>query len=145
MSLRRRQSEAQLQRTILEHLRWRGTPGLFVFLYPAGGWRSLVEAAILKGLGVTPGVPDLLILHQGKLHALELKSARGRLTTVQAETQHRMRVAGALAATAIGIDEALERLEAWGLLRPNVANQFAKAFSGLRHDVAERMRGGGAA
>jgi len=145
MSPRRHQSEARLQRTILEHLRWRGMPGLFVFHYPAGGWRSSVEAAILKGLGVTPGVPDLLILHQGKLHALELKSVRGRLTTIQAETQHRMRVAGALAATAIGIDEALERLEVWGLLRPNVANQLAKAFSELRHDVAERTRGGGTA
>ena len=144
MNHRRRQLEAQLQRAILEHLRWRGVPGLFVSHYPAGGWRSSIEAAILKGLGVTPGVPDLLILHQGKLHALELKSARGRLTTVQAETQHRMRVAGALAATAIGIDEALERLEAWGLLRSNVANQFAKAFSGLRHDVAERTKGGAA-
>ena len=140
-----RRLEQALQRAVLDHLRWRGMPGLFVFHYPPGGWRSSVEAAILKGLGVTPGVPDLLILHQGKLHALELKSARGRLTTIQAETQHRMRVAGALAATAIGIDEALERLEAWGLLRPNVANQFAKAFTGLRHDVAERTRGGGTA
>jgi len=140
-----RRPEQTLQRAVLDHLRWRGMPGLFVFHYPPGGWRSSVEAAILKGLGVTPGVPDLLILHQGKLHALELKSARGRLTTIQAETQHRMRVAGALAATAIGIDEALERLEAWGLLRPNVANQFAKAFTGLRHDVAERTRGGGTA
>jgi len=144
MNHRRRQLEAQLQRAILEHLRWRGVPGLFVFHYPAGGWRSSVEAAILKGLGVTPGVPDLLILHQGKLHALELKSARGRLTTVQAGTQHRMRVAGALAATAIGIDEALKRLESWGLLRPNVANQVAKAFSELRHDVAERTKGSAA-
>ena len=143
MNHRRRQPETQLQRAVLEHLRWRGVPGLFVFHYPAGGWRTPTEAAILKGLGVTPGIPDLLILHQGKLHALELKSARGRLTTVQAQTQHHMRVAGALTATAIGIDEALERLEAWGLLRPSVANQLAKAFSGLRHDVVERVRGGG--
>ena len=73
-----RRPEQTLQRAVLDHLRWRGMPGLFVFHYPAGGWRSSGEAAILKGLGVTPGVPDLLILHQGKLHALELKSARGR-------------------------------------------------------------------
>jgi hypothetical protein len=135
-----RRLEQALQRAVLDHLRWRGVPGLFVFHYPAGGWRTPTEAAILKGLGVTSGVPDLLILHQGKLHALELKSARGRLTTVQAETQHRMRVAGALAATAIGIDEALERLEAWDLLRPNVANHLAKALSEPRHDMAERTK-----
>jgi hypothetical protein len=115
--------------------------GLFVFHYPAGGWRSPVEAAIFKSLGVVAGIPDLLILYQGRLYALELKIARGRLTTAQAETQHRMRVAGAIAATAIGIDEALERLEAWGLLRPNVANQLAGAFSKLRHDVVERTKG----
>ena len=138
---RRRQPEAQLQRAVLEHLRWRGVPGLFVFHYPAGGWRSPVGGAIFRGLGVVAGIPDLLILYQGRLYALELKIARGRLTTAQAETQHRMRVAGAIAATAIGIDEALECLEAWGLLRPNVANQLAGAFSKLRHDVVERTKG----
>src|SRR5215831_20298781 len=142
MSPRRRQPEAQLQRAVLEHLRWRGVPGLFPFHYPAGGWRSSIEAAILKSLGVVAGIPDLLIVYQGQLYALELKTAYGRLTPTQIDTQQRMRVAGAIVATAVEIDAALEILEGWGLLRPNVANQFVRAFSRLRHDVAERTKRG---
>jgi hypothetical protein len=142
MSPRRRQPEAQLQRSVLERLRWRGVPGLFVFHYPAGGWRSSVEAAIFKSLGVVAGIPDLLIIYQGQLYALELKTAYGRLTPTQIDTQQRMRAAGAIVATAVEIDAALDILEGWGLLRPNVANQFVSAFSKLRHDVAERTKRG---
>src|SRR5215471_14972003 len=137
MSPRRRQPEAQLQRAVLGHLRWRGVPGLFVFHYPAGGWRSPVEAAIFKSLGVVAGIPDLLIVYQGQLYALELKTAYGRLTPTQIDTQQRMRAAGAIVATAVEIDAALDILEGWGLLRPN---QLARAFSELRHDVAERTK-----
>jgi hypothetical protein len=126
--IRRRQPEAQLQRSVLEHLHWRGVPGLFAFHYPAGGWRSPVEAAIFKSLGVVAGVPDLLILYQGRLYALELKTVHGRLTATQSETQERMRAAGATVTTAGGIDAALECLEAWGLLRLNVAKQLAEAI-----------------
>ena len=139
---RRHQPEAQLQRAVLEHLRWRGVPGLFVFHYPAGGGRSPVEAAIFKSLGVVAGIPDILIVYQGRLYALELETAHGRLTATQAETQERLRAAGTIVATAVEIDAALERLEQWGLLRPNIANQLAHAFSELRHDVAGRTKGG---
>ena len=142
MSPRRRQPEAQLQRAVLEHLRWRGVPGLFTFHYPAGGWRSPVEAAIFKSLGVVAGVPDLLIIHRGQIYGLELKTAHGHLTAAQTETQQYMRAAGAIVATAVEIDAALERLEEWGLLRPSVSNQLARAFSALRHDVVERTKGG---
>ena len=54
ISTRRRQPKAQLQRAVLEHLRWRGQPNIFFMHYPAGGYRSPVEAMVLKGLGVQP-------------------------------------------------------------------------------------------
>ena len=138
---RRRQPEACLQRAVLEHLCWRGRPGLFVFHYPAGGYRSATEAAIMKGMGVVAGTPDLLILYEGRLYGLELKVTGGRLTAAQIETQEHMRAAGAMIATAAGIDAAVEQLEQWHLLRSDVSNQIARAFSGLRRDVAERMKG----
>lgn len=50
---------------------------------PNGGRRGKVEAARLKGLGVRPGVPDLLILAPRRGYhgaALELK-AKGRKPT----------------------------------------------------------------
>ena len=66
MSTRRQRLEQTDQRALLDHLRWRGAPDLFAFHVPNGGWRSPVEAMVLKGLGVTPGVPDIIIVHAGK-------------------------------------------------------------------------------
>ena len=64
---RRRQPEAKLQRAVIKHLAWRAPKDAFFFHVANGGWRSRVEAAILNGLGVTPGVPDILIVHRGQL------------------------------------------------------------------------------
>jgi len=116
MSPRRRHSEQQLQKAVLEHLRWRGVPELFAFHVPNGGWRSPVEAAIFRALGVVACVPDILVIRNGQVFALELKTEHGRLTQTQAETQQRMRAAGATVDTAVELDAALERLEQWGLL-----------------------------
>jgi len=121
----RRRPEQELQKVVLEHLAWRGTPGIFAFHYPAGGWRSPVEAAIFKSLGVVAGVPDVIVIHDGRCFALELKTAHGRLTSIQIETQARMRAAGCVVATAVEIDAVLERLEQWGLLRPDVSARRA--------------------
>src|SRR5262249_48586839 len=75
-------------------------------------------AKILKGLGVVPGVTDIIVIHGGHCYALELKTESGRLTPIQIETQERMRAAGATVATATGLDEALAALARWRLLRP---------------------------
>ena len=122
---RRRQPEAQLQRSVLDHLRRRGVPGIFAFHCPNGGWRSPIEAAIFKSLGLIAGVPDLLLVYRGWLYALELKVRGGRLSPTQAETHKHMREAGAIVATATGIDEALACLELWQLIRRNVAERVA--------------------
>ena len=119
--MKRRRPEQELQKAVLQHLAWRGARDIFVFHYPAGGWRSSVEAAIFKSLGVVAGIPDLLIIRNGHIFALELKTADGHLTSTQIDTQARMRAAGATVGTAVEIDAALERLEQWGLLRPDVS------------------------
>jgi hypothetical protein len=140
MTARRRQPEAQLQRAVLDHLAWRAVPGAWWCHYPAGGWRSPIEAAILKSLGTIAGVPDLLIVHRGQLYALELKTEYGGLTQTQIDTQARMRAAGATVATAVEIDAALAQLEQWQLLRPNISNQIGRAFEELRRSVAAKAR-----
>jgi len=119
--MKRRRSEQELQKAVLQHLAWRGVRGVFVFHYPAGGWRSPVEAAIFKSLGVVAGIPDIIIIYDGHCFALELKAADGRLTSIQVDTQARMRAAGATVGTAVEIDAALELLERWGLLRPDAS------------------------
>ena len=45
----RHRPEQAIQRAVFDHLRQRGAPGTFAFHPPNGGWRSVIEAAILKG------------------------------------------------------------------------------------------------
>jgi hypothetical protein len=111
-------TEAAIQRAIWNHLQWRSHPGVFAFHPANGGFRKPVEAAILKGLGVVAGIPDLVIIHRGQVYALELKTETGKLTDAQRITHEKLRRAGAEVATVYGSDEALEQLEGeWRLLR----------------------------
>lgn len=114
-----RRPEQQIQRAVFAHLRARAVPGVFAFHPANGGYRKPVEAAIMKGLGVVAGVPDVIAIHQGKTYALELKALGGRATPKQAEVMDAMRMAGAHCGVAVGLDETLAILESWGLLKPN--------------------------
>src|SRR5262245_66056124 len=117
--------EQQIQRAIFEHLAVRGVPGTFSFHVPNGGWRSRVEATILKGMGVRAGVPDVILIRDAEMYALEIKAEGGRLSPAQRECPERMRAAGGKVATAVGLDQALAQLEAWGLLRGSAGTQRA--------------------
>ena len=117
--VRRRCSRPEyiIQRALFEHLRVRCAPGVFAFHPANGGWRSRIEAAILKGLGVRAGVPDLIAIKDGHTYALELKRPGGRLTAAQNAAHAALRAAGAAVVTSYGLDDALAQLERWGLLR----------------------------
>ena len=117
MAVKRARPEDQIQRAVFQHLAVRAATGVFAFHPPNGGWRSRVEAAILKGLGVVAGVPDVIAIHNGRVFAMELKAPGGRATDKQLEAIAAMREAGAFVALAEGLDRALACLEAWGLLR----------------------------
>ena len=117
MSRRRQRPEDAIQRAVFQHLRARGAPGVFAFHPANGGYRKPVEAAMLKGLGVVAGVPDVFAVHNGRCFALELKAEGERATDKQLETIAALREAGAFTAIAEGLDRALACLESWGLLR----------------------------
>lgn len=114
---RRKNPEAQIQRAVVQHLHARGMPGLVFFHVPNGGRRSPIEASIFKGMGVRAGVSDLIMVHAGKIFALELKAPGGRATEAQMAFQSDIDRAGAFTAMPEGLDAALATLEAWGLLR----------------------------
>jgi hypothetical protein len=114
---RRRRPEQDLQRAVLEHLELCAVPNCYWFHVGNGGWRSPVEAKVLKSLGVRPGVPDLILIYGGKTFGLELKTEIGKLTSVQRTAHVLMRAAGAEVEVAYGIDEALELLRRWQILR----------------------------
>ena len=117
MKRRREQPESALQRQVPAHVDARSARNTFVFAVPNGGLRSKIEAAILKGLGVRAGVPDLIAIKAGRVCALELKSPRGRLSKAQKETITQLQGAGAIVAVADRLDAALDKLELWGILR----------------------------
>src|SRR4029077_9570058 len=115
---RRQQPERTLQIALIEHLQWRAPPDVWWTHFPAGGRRSRITGAILKAMGTRGGVPDLLFLAHGRLFGLELKAGeRGCLSPAQVDTHADMRRAGAVIGTAGTIDEALNLLSEWGVLR----------------------------
>ena len=118
--VKRKQPEAAIQRAVFEHLRIRPATGVFAFHCPNGGARRPIEAAILKGLGVVAGVPDIIAIKDGRTHAVELKAPGGRLSDNQRATHSAMIGAGVQVAVADNLDDALALLEGWGLLRGKV-------------------------
>jgi hypothetical protein len=114
---RRQRPEDVIQRAVFQHLRTRAAPGVFAFHCPNGGYRKPAEAAILKGLGVTAGVPDVIAIHGGRCYAIEIKAEGGRPTPKQLEAIAALEAAGAYTCIAEGLDRALAVLEAWGLLK----------------------------
>lgn len=115
---RARRQEDAVQRAVFNHLRARGAPDMVAFHVPNGGKRSRIEAAIMKGLGVTAGIPDIIIVKDRQTFALELKPEHGgRLEPSQKDMLAALDKAGAFTAVAHGVDQALRILEAWGVLR----------------------------
>lgn len=75
------------------------------------------EAVEFKRQGVQAGVSDLILLHDGKAFALELKADKGRLSEAQREFMDAFNNAGGFATSATGIDQAVKVLQAWSLIR----------------------------
>lgn len=96
-------TERVIQRALCQHLRHRGAAGLVWWHTPNGGRRRPVAAAIFSGLGVRPGVSDLILLHDGRAFALELKTDDGRPTGAQMQFISEFRAAGGDASIANGL------------------------------------------
>jgi hypothetical protein len=112
--IRRAQPEAQLQRLLVEHLRWCTRGDVWWTHIPNGGWQSPIEAAIFKSLGVRAGSPDLLIIRAGQPLFLELKVPGRKLSPAQTEGHDALRRAGATVETAYNITRRSRSSHAWG-------------------------------
>jgi hypothetical protein len=112
-------SELQDHFALVGHLNRRAVPGVWWTHFPAGELRDAATGNKLARMGTANGVPDLLLIKDGRTYGLELKRALGgRLSADQRTTQAAMTAAGAICHTAHGLDEALTVLLAWGLIRP---------------------------
>lgn len=113
----RRASEETIHRAVVDALARAAKPGIAWTHMPAGEARAKGVAGKLKGMGVKPGWPDLLIVKGGRLYGLELKTETGRVSPAQVAAHEALRAAGAEVAIAFGLDAALEQLARWGVLR----------------------------
>jgi len=116
-----RRDEQLIHRAVVQHLRLRGVKGLMFWHTMqnqfVGGRKGAIFGGIAKSMGVYPGVSDLLLFHKGKLHALELKTTLGYVTPSQAKFIEDLVDNGGLAQVAKGIDQALEILKEWKLIK----------------------------
>jgi hypothetical protein len=111
-----RRREDAIQRAVFQHLAIRGARDCFAFHVPNGGWRSPTEAAIMKGIGVRTGIPDIVVVRGGRFYGLELKAHGRGLSPAQRHCHTALIEAGAEVAEAVGLDAALAQLERWKLL-----------------------------
>lgn len=116
-------SEYEIHVRVVAMLRAQKTPPLF-FHCPNEIKASAQYRAKLARLGVTPGVPDLLILDPagGVIGggcvgaALELKSDTGTLKPAQRDFLDRMAGNGWATAVTYGLEQAIAQLRAWGYI-----------------------------
>jgi hypothetical protein len=118
--LRTEEHDAQVD-LFRDHIWPNLVPGAVAFAVGNGGKRHPKVAKAMKEEGVTPGVPDIFIIHRRQAYFLEMKKPRGgRVSKEQKAMMARLVAAGAICAVAQGLDQAIKQLEAWGLLVPAV-------------------------
>ncbi len=126
--------EQDLQIAVVAHLRARAEPKVFFWHTPNEAKRGWVNAAILQAMGMTAGIPDIVILKGGDMYALELKAPKGVLSPSQGLVLQRMKDCGAQVAVAKSLDEAIVTLECWGIIKRDVNQRVSEASQGQSNE-----------
>lgn len=112
-----RMSEDTIQKTLARHLRLRARHGVVWFHCPNGGARSARTGALLKAMGVLPGVADMIYLLPGaRVVFHELKATDGEIEPSQAQFAADVRRLGFEHFVSFGLDDALAVAERVGVL-----------------------------
>ena len=112
-----RRPEQDLQRQVVAWLNIALPRTAWFCHIPNGGYRSIAEGAIMKGMGVRAGAPDLLIVHQGRAHFIEMK-APGKAndaTALQQGCHVDLFEAGAPTRICDSLESVQAALEGWGI------------------------------
>lgn len=119
--------EAALHRAVAQYLSLVLPQGCGVFFstFPSGGG-GRIRGAQLKAMGLKSGVPDLMLIHEGRYYGIELKAGTA-LSVAQHERRDEIHQAGGQVAVARSIDQVKEHLSRWGILpRGSVVEQAAR-------------------
>lgn len=97
-------NEDDLQALVMQWLDLVLPPEAFAWHVPNGGKRSKITATRLKRLGVRAGIPDVHILHRGRLITIELKDKGKKPSPVQRDMHQRLTLCGAIVVTLDSFD-----------------------------------------
>lgn len=111
---KKRQPEQVFQASLVKSLAMVLDPSCVLFAVPNGGFRTAIEAKVLIGQGVLPGMPDLMVLFGGTAAGMELKAPKGALTAAQVAIHQRLARAGIPVAVVRNLEEALAFLRRVG-------------------------------
>ena len=107
--------EARLQKVIVSHLLMSGA---FYFSIPNEGQRSPIMGAHLKAMGLYPGIADLGVVVDGKIHFLEVKDRDGVQSAAQRGFQATCAIQNIPYACVYNLTDALKTLSTWGAIKP---------------------------
>jgi hypothetical protein len=110
----RRAPEQALQRQIAQFLDVALAGNAWYSTIPLGGG-GRVRGAILRGMGVKEGTPDMIILDAGRAIFLELKSLKGRVSPAQQVCHKSLRRAGCAVYVIRSLDETIIALRECGV------------------------------
>ncbi len=111
----RDRKEDRLQASVVDYIRV-VAPDHIVFCIPNAARRGVVEATQLKRMGLLTGAPDLCLLgHGGRAYFLELKTDKGRLSSVQRDVRQRFIAMAVPHAVVRSISDVRGALAAWGI------------------------------
>jgi hypothetical protein len=109
-------SEYELHCAIWDYMAWAVLPPTVCFTVGHGGYKLTKRAAVrLKRAGLVPGIPDVALIHDGRAHFIEIKTATGRLSPDQVMMRDRLAASGARVATARSVPEVERLLDAWSI------------------------------
>lgn len=117
LSAKRGNLEQKLQIAVVNYIRM-AFPDVLCFAVPNGGKRSVIEAAMLKKMGVLAGVSDLLLFWNGGYAAIELKrpDKNASMSPSQIEFAETWRKLGGRFALCNSLDGVEAALKSWGLV-----------------------------
>lgn len=108
--------ESVLQKRIVQFLMMNGA---FHFSIPNEGKRSVVMGAHLKQMGMLPGIADLAVIVDGKIHFLEVKDAKGQQSASQRDFAARCLIENIPYQCVFSLTEALNVLSEWRAIKPS--------------------------
>lgn len=90
-------------------------PHSLIWHVPNQGLRSVTTGRKYKLMGMRAGVPDLVLVHDGRCYFFEVKSEKGRLSPEQHRFGEDARIAGAGWAVVRSVEDVRNALKAWGV------------------------------